>query len=55
LIDRGRLVATGTPTEVLREDVLGSVYDASVRVIDDDGQLIVTSQRWGSWAREEIS
>ena len=55
LIDRGRLVATGTPTEVLREDVLGSVYDASVRVIDDDGQLIITSQRWGSWAREEIS
>lgn len=55
LLDQGRLVATGTPTEVLREDVLGPVYDATVRVIDDDGQLIVTSQRWGSWAREEIS
>jgi iron complex transport system ATP-binding protein len=54
LMDRGRLVATGSPAEVLREDVLGEIYDASVRVIDDDGHLIVTSQRWGSWAREEI-
>jgi iron complex transport system ATP-binding protein len=54
LMDRGRLVATGSPADVLREDVLGEIYDASVRVIDDDGHLIVTSQRWGSWAREEI-
>ena len=54
LMDRGRLVATGTPAEVLREEVLGEVYDASVRVIEDDGQIVVTSLRWGSWAREEI-
>jgi iron complex transport system ATP-binding protein len=54
LMDGGQLIAAGTPTEVLQEDVLGRVYDASVRVIDDAGQLIVTSQRWGSWAREEI-
>jgi iron complex transport system ATP-binding protein len=54
LMDHGRLLAMGTPAEVLRGDVLGEIYDASVRVIDDGGHLVVTSQRWGSWAREEI-
>jgi iron complex transport system ATP-binding protein len=54
LMDGGQVTAAGAPADVLREDVLAQVYDASVRVIDDAGQLIVTSQRWGSWAGEEI-
>jgi iron complex transport system ATP-binding protein len=54
LMDGGRLVAMGPPAGVLREDVLGRVYDASVRVIENAGQIVVTSHRWGSWAREEI-
>jgi iron complex transport system ATP-binding protein len=54
LMDGGQVIAAGTPTEVLREDVLGRVYDASVRVIEDGGEIVVTSHRWGSWAREEI-
>ena len=54
LLEHGQLVAAGSPTEVLREEVLGRVYDTTVRVIEDAGQLVVTSQRWGSWAREEI-
>jgi iron complex transport system ATP-binding protein len=54
LLHEGRLVRFGPPADVLREDVLADVYDASVRVVDDGGQLVVTSQRWGSWAAEEI-
>jgi iron complex transport system ATP-binding protein len=54
LLHEGHLVRIGTPAEVLREEVLGEVYDASVQVIDDGGHLMVTSRRWGSWATEEI-
>lgn len=52
LMDKGRVLAWGPPADVLREEVLGRVYDTTVRVIEDDGQIVVTSQRWGSWARE---
>lgn len=55
LLHEGRLVRAGTPAEVLREDVLGDVYDAAVRVVEDRGHLLVTSRRWGSFATEEIS
>ena len=34
LLDAGRVVAEGTPAEVLREDVLRPVYRTEVRVID---------------------
>jgi iron complex transport system ATP-binding protein len=55
LLHEGRLVSVGTPADVLRDDVLAEVYDASVRVVEDGGQLVVTSRRWGSLASEEIS
>lgn len=54
LLHEGRLVAAGTPSQVLRADVLADVYDATIHVVDDGGQLLVTSRRWGSWATEEI-
>jgi iron complex transport system ATP-binding protein len=54
LLHEGRLVRVGSPEDVLREDVLADVYDTAVRVVDDGGHLLVTSQRWGSWATEGI-
>ncbi|HWA66058.1 MAG TPA: ABC transporter ATP-binding protein [Mycobacteriales bacterium] len=51
LLHHGRLVAVGPATDVLRDDVLAEVYDADVRVVDDDGHLVVTSRRWGSMSR----
>jgi iron complex transport system ATP-binding protein len=54
LLHHGQLVASGTPAEVLRDDVLADVYDAAVRVVDDGGQLVVTSRRWGSMTSEDV-
>lgn len=34
LLDAGQVVASGTPAEVLREDILRSVYRTGVRVLD---------------------
>jgi iron complex transport system ATP-binding protein len=38
LFDRGRLVAAGTPAEVLREDLLRDVYRCAVRVRQEHGR-----------------
>ncbi|HVV76791.1 MAG TPA: ABC transporter ATP-binding protein [Mycobacteriales bacterium] len=51
LLHHGRLVAVGSPSQVLRDEVLAEVYDADVRVVDDGGHLIVTSRRWGAMTR----
>jgi iron complex transport system ATP-binding protein len=42
LLDAGRVAATGTPREVLTEELLAAHYHARVRVIDgDQGPLVV--------------
>jgi iron complex transport system ATP-binding protein len=41
LLDRGRVVADGTPREVLREGVLDRVYRTRVRVVDGARPLVV--------------
>ena len=45
LLAGGRLVASGDPREVLREDVLSTSYGATVRVIEADGELVVVPAR----------
>ena len=47
-LDRGQVVARGTPTEVLTEELLRSAYDASVRILTgEDGRLAVIPLRQG--------
>jgi iron complex transport system ATP-binding protein len=41
LLDRGRVVADGTPREVLREGVLDRVYRTRVRVVDGARPLVI--------------
>jgi iron complex transport system ATP-binding protein len=46
LLSDGRIVAAGTPADVLDEEVLGACFGGRVRVIvDDDGDLLVVPQR----------
>jgi iron complex transport system ATP-binding protein len=45
LLCEGRLVASGDPREVLREEVLSASYGATVRVIEADGELVVVPAR----------
>ena len=45
-LDRGRVMARGTPSEVLTEDLLRTSYDASVRILTgEDGRLAVIPLR----------
>ena len=43
ILQEGRIIETGTPAEVLREDLLSAVYDTPVRVIRDprDGLIVL--------------
>ena len=41
LIDHGRIVAQGTPAEVLNADLLSAVYDTPLTVQPIDGELVV--------------
>jgi iron complex transport system ATP-binding protein len=45
LLSRGRLVASGPPRAVLRADLLSEHYGAGIRVLDDDGDLVVVAAR----------
>jgi iron complex transport system ATP-binding protein len=45
LLRDGRIVADGTPAEVLTEDGITEHYDASIRVIDVDGRVAVVPTR----------
>ncbi|MFV1969452.1 MAG: ABC transporter ATP-binding protein [Acidimicrobiia bacterium] len=45
LIDEGRVVGDGDPDAVLTEDLLGKVFEPSIRVIDVDGSTVIVSLR----------
>jgi cobalamin transport system ATP-binding protein len=46
LLDRGRVVAAGSPHEVLTPELIATHYGAGVRVLDDgDGGLVVVPMR----------
>jgi iron complex transport system ATP-binding protein len=45
LLDRGRLVAAGTPEEILRADLLADHYGAAVRVVADGSDVFVLPAR----------
>ena len=45
LLDRGAVVAEGAPADVLSEENLESYYDASVRVVREDGRVFVLPLR----------
>ena len=45
LIERGSLVALGTPSDVLTEDAIAGVYGLPVEVLDQDGRLVVIPRR----------
>jgi iron complex transport system ATP-binding protein len=50
LLSGGRLVASGTAREVLRADLLGEHFGATVQVLDHDGALVVVPVRSGERA-----
>jgi iron complex transport system ATP-binding protein len=45
LLDRGRIVADGSPDEVLTEDVIAACYHAEVRILRDGGNVFVLPRR----------
>jgi iron complex transport system ATP-binding protein len=45
LLSAGRLVALGSPAEVLTADAIGEVYGVEVEVISRDGTLLVVPRR----------
>ena len=46
LLADGRVVAFGTPAEVLDEEVLGEAFRCAVRIIrTDDGELVIAPRR----------
>jgi iron complex transport system ATP-binding protein len=45
LLGEGQLVASGEPRDVLRADVLSEHYGAAIRVVEDDGELVVVPAR----------
>jgi iron complex transport system ATP-binding protein len=54
LMHEGHLVAMGTPTQVLLAETLSRVYDTTVRVLDDQGQSVVTSRRRAASVMERL-
>ena len=45
LLDRGRVVADGTPHEVLTAETIAACYQADVRVLHEDGAVFVLPRR----------
>ena len=45
LMDDGRIVGSGPPDSVLTEELLGRVFEPSIRVIDVDGSTVIVSLR----------
>ena len=45
LLDRGRVVADGSPRDVLTEALIATHYEAAITVVDVDGQIAVVPSR----------
>ena len=45
LLDAGRVVADGTPRDVLTEALIGTHYEAAIQVVDVDGRIAVVPSR----------
>jgi iron complex transport system ATP-binding protein len=45
LLDRGRVLADGSPHEVLTVETIAACYQADVRIIHDDGSVFVLPRR----------
>jgi cobalamin transport system ATP-binding protein len=45
LLDRGRIEAQGSPTDVLSEERIASFYGASVRIVRENGHVFVLPRR----------
>jgi iron complex transport system ATP-binding protein len=45
LLDAGRIVAEGSPRDVLTEDLIGRHYEAAIQVVDVDGRVAVVPAR----------
>ena len=47
ILKEGRILETGTPAEVLREDLLSDVYDTPIRVLNDpeEGLIVLPSRK----------
>ncbi len=53
LIDRGEVVGVGVPSAVLTEDLLGAVFEPSIKVIEVEGSTVIVSLRTEEKAREQ--
>jgi iron complex transport system ATP-binding protein len=51
LLDYGRIVADGSPDEVLTEEVIAACYHADVRIVRDGGNVFVLPNRSARAAR----
>jgi iron complex transport system ATP-binding protein len=51
LLDYGRIVADGSPDEVLTEEVIAACYHADVRIVRDGGNVFVLPKRSARGAR----
>ncbi len=45
LLDEGRIVADGTPADVLTEALIARHYDATIEVVSVDGRIAVVPSR----------
>lgn len=52
LLDHGDVIGFGLPEEVLTEELLGQVFEPSIRVIDVDGSTVIVSLRTEETLRE---
>jgi ABC-type cobalamin transport system ATPase subunit len=52
-MDDGRIVGSGRPGEVLTEELLGTVFEPSIRVIDVDGSTVIVSLRTEETLRDQ--
>lgn len=52
LLDVGNVVGFGLPEDVLTEELLGNVFEPSIRVIDVDGSTVIVSLRTEESHRE---
>ncbi len=45
LLDRGRVIGDGKPADVLTEELLTELYDATIQIVREDGHVYVLPRR----------